>query len=121
MTNPKDRVLSALGLCRRAGRLVMGVDQVCEALKRADRVPVYLVAEAADTSEATHKKVMNKCAFYHIPHVRLASGGGELAKALGKQNVTGAACVTDSSLCQAVLNACRAAGIEPAVPAQPEN
>ena len=121
MPKPEDRILSALGLCRRAGRIVMGVEQVCESLHRSDRVPVYLVAEASDTSGATHKKIMNKCAFYQVPHVRLPVGGGELARALGKQNVTGAACVTDPSLCEAVLTACRAAGIEPAVPAQPEN
>ena len=121
MTNHEDRILSTLGLCRRAGRIVMGVEQVCEALRRADRVPVYLVAEASDTSGATHKKIISKCAFYQIPHVRLGTGGGELAKALGKQNVTGAACITDPSLCEAVRNACRAAGIEPAVPERPEN
>ncbi len=49
-----DRLLSLLGLCRRAGRLVIGADPVKEAVE-GDKA--FLVLSASDISQNTEKKI----------------------------------------------------------------
>ena len=44
---PEDKLLSTLGLCARARKLVMGTPMVCEAL-RDKKNPVIAVLEASD-------------------------------------------------------------------------
>ena len=97
MADP-THLLSSLGLCARAGALVFGTPMVCEALRSAKRP--YLVLEAADTSDGTHKRLTDKCSFYHVRHVRLAFTGGELAAAVGKTATLAAVAVRDEQLCR---------------------
>lgn len=94
------KLLSSLGLCARAGALVYGTPMVCEALRAGGKKQPLLVLEAADTSEATHKKLTDKCTFYGVRHVRLPVGGDALAAALGKSAVLAAVAVCDESLCR---------------------
>lgn len=49
-----DRLLSFLGICRRAGKLVIGFDPLREAVEQGK---AYLVLVASDISENTLKKV----------------------------------------------------------------
>lgn len=49
-----DRILSLLGLCRRAGRLVIGNDPVRESI---DTGKALLVICASDISQNTEKKI----------------------------------------------------------------
>ncbi len=49
-----DRLLSLLGLCRRAGRLVIGFDPVKEAI---DTDKAFLILCASDISHNTEKKI----------------------------------------------------------------
>lgn len=93
-----DHLLSSLGLCARAGALIYGTPMVCEAL-RAKRRP-YLVLEASDTSEGTHKRLTDKCRFYNVRHVRLSYTGAELAAAVGKSATLAAVAVCDEQLCR---------------------
>ncbi|MDL2294518.1 ribosomal L7Ae/L30e/S12e/Gadd45 family protein [Ruminococcaceae bacterium OttesenSCG-928-D13] len=53
-----DKLLGALGLCRRAGALAAGFDVVCEA---AQGGKAELVLLAADASERTRRKVTEAC------------------------------------------------------------
>ncbi len=91
-------LLTSLGLCARAGALVYGTPMVCEAL-RATKRP-YLVLEAADTSDGTHKRLTDKCSFYHVRHARLSCTGAELAAAVGKSATLAAVAVRDEQLCR---------------------
>ena len=43
----------SLGLCSKAGKLIYGVPMIVEAMQKGKRV--YLVIEAGDTSDNTHK------------------------------------------------------------------
>ena len=95
-----SKLLSGLGLCARARALTFGTAMVCEALRERRRP--YLVLEASDTSEATHKRLCDKCKFYEVELVRLPVTGGELATALGKQNTLAAVAVRDENLCRVV-------------------
>ena len=49
-----DRLLSLLGICRRAGRLVIGADPVKEAVETGK---AFLVLGASDISQNTEKKI----------------------------------------------------------------
>ena len=70
----EDKLLSTVGLCARARKLVMGTPMVCETL-RIGKPAVHAVLEASDTSANTHKRLADKCAYYQVPLYRLSSFG----------------------------------------------
>lgn len=90
-SNSSSRLLGMLGLCARAGRLICGVPLICDAMRAARRGKVpCLVLEAADTSPNTHKRIIDRCAYYHTETVRIPVSGGELAHAVGHSGILGA-------------------------------
>lgn len=95
-----DKTLRALGLCRKAGKLVCGTEQVCEAL--AGAVRPFLVIAASDNSPNTAKRLSDKCNFYGVRLVLSDSDGQTLAAAVGKSGRTAAVAVTDENLCRLV-------------------
>ena len=99
--SPEDKLLSTLGLCARARKLVMGTPMVCEAM-RDGKAPVIAVLEASDTSDNTHKKLSDKCAFYRVPLYRLTADTERLGRAVGKTGAVAAVGVTDESLYKAL-------------------
>ena len=101
MTSPEEKLLSTLGLCARARKLVMGTPMVCEAM-RDKKTPVIAVLEASDTSEGTHKKLSDKCGFYGVPLYRIAADTARLGRAVGKTGAVAAVGVTDENLYKAL-------------------
>jgi ribosomal protein L7Ae-like RNA K-turn-binding protein len=106
-TNNNDatiaRLKSNLGLCARARSLIFGTPMVCEAMR--SNKPPCLVLEAGDSSDNTHKRLTDKCSFYHIQHIRLPITGGELGAAVGKTSTVAAIAITNEQLCKPVLTA----------------
>ena len=102
MTEAKtSKCLSTLGLCARAGNLAYGTPQVCELLRdRPGRI--VLVLEAADTSENTHKRLTDRCAYYHTELIRLPCAADELGHAVGKTHPVAAVGVTDAQQLRAL-------------------
>ncbi len=101
MTEDKSGgLLAALGLCVRAGKVIFGVPMACEAMRKGGKNAPVLVLEASDTSENTHKKISDKCAYYKVRHIRIDAKGDELAHAVGKGAVTGAVAITDAGMCK---------------------
>ena len=98
-----DRLLLMLGLCRKAGKLIWGTDNICTALResRGSKRPL-LVLEAEDTSANTHKKLSDKCSFYKAEHIVIKNSASELGEALGLANLCAAAAVTDRNFCEAI-------------------
>lgn len=94
------KLLSSLGLCARAGKLIFGVPMICDALRGGGKKIPLLVFEAADTSENTHKKIADKTAFYGVRTVRLRCDGATLASALGKTSSLAAVAITDEQMCR---------------------
>ncbi len=94
----EQRILQCLGLCRRAGKTVMGVPMICDALRQGGASAPVSVWEAGDTSENTHKRITDKCAYYQVKHIRLACGSADLAAALGKSSSLAAVAVTDREM-----------------------
>ncbi len=80
----------SLGLCRRAGKLVIGTPLVLEAVRRKK---ASLVLLAADVSENTRQKITTLCAHRGVPVKECALSKAEIAAALGKENEVGAVAV----------------------------
>ncbi len=95
-------LLSRLGLCVRAGKVIFGVPQICEAM-RSGKNPPLAVFEASDTSANTHKRITDKCQYYNVTQIRLSCDGATLATALGKSATLGAVAVTDPRMRDMVL------------------
>ena len=104
MGQNEKKLLSALGLCVRAGKVIFGAPMICDAMRiGGERRPV-IVFEASDTSDNTAKRIRDKCEFYKIKHIKLECGGEELAAALGKTSFLAAAAVTDKNMSMMVEN-----------------
>lgn len=91
----------------RAGRLVLGPDPICKELRRnagKGERGIALVIEASDTSENTHKRLSDKCAFYGVELIRLPADMATLSSALGKLRAVAAVAITDKSLCRLFLS-----------------
>jgi ribosomal protein L7Ae-like RNA K-turn-binding protein len=101
-TPTEEKLLSTLGLCARARKLVTGTPMVCEALRAGGKTPVLAVLEAEDTSAATHEKLVSKCTYYRTPHYRIPVNTGRLAHAVGKTGAVAAVGVTDENLLRAL-------------------
>ena len=95
-----EKVLRAIGLCAKAGRLVCGTELICEALR--GRTRPFLVLEASDNSPNTAKRIADKCSFYQVEHKRLSIDGGMLSDAVGKSGRVAAVAITDENLCRLV-------------------
>ena len=83
----------SLGLCSKAGKLIYGVPMIVEAMQKGKRV--YLVIEAGDTSDNTHKKITDKCSFYGVESVRIDADCTELSSYVGKSSALAAVAITD--------------------------
>lgn len=104
---PNDRLLHALGLCAKAGRLITGTPMICEAM-RTGRPRVYLVLAASDNAENTAKRLRDRTSFYGVPLTLTAFDGGTLSDAVGKSGRISAVAVTDENLSRLVEGATRA-------------
>lgn len=102
MTNDATKLLSTLGLCVKAGKVIFGVPMICDALRKGGKNAPVIVVEAADNSENTHKKITDKCNYYGVKLVTLSYSGEQLAAAVGKGAHIGAIAVTDRGLCQLI-------------------
>ena len=98
----EEKLLSTLGLCARARKLVTGTPMICEALRKGGKAPVLAVVEAADTSANTHERLLSKCTYYRVSHYRITADAASLAHAVGKTGAVAAVGVTDESLLRAL-------------------
>lgn len=92
-----DKLLSLLGLCRRAGRLRVGFEQTAQAL---DDRRAALVLVACDAAARTEKEVRFK-AGDRVPVRRIHAGREALSHAIGVQ--AGTVAVTDENFAKQVL------------------
>lgn len=95
------KLLSSLGLCAKAGKIIFGVPMICEALRNGKNAP-FLIIEASDTSEGTHKRIADKSSFYQVRTVRIDCDGATLASALGKTSSLAAVAIRDKEMCKIV-------------------
>ncbi|MFA5006948.1 MAG: ribosomal L7Ae/L30e/S12e/Gadd45 family protein [Candidatus Izemoplasmatales bacterium] len=77
----KAKILGALGLARRAGKLLLGEDQVLDALKKG---AVDFVLLACDAGPNTTKRTTDKTSFHRVPLATVLNGE-EMAAATGRK------------------------------------
>ncbi len=76
-----DKLLSFLGLCRRASKMTIGCDAVKGSIMKGE---TKLILFANDISKKTEKDVMYVIEEYNKTVIRLDSTKDEIADALGK-------------------------------------
>ena len=92
-----SKLLSLLGLCRRAGRLEAGFD-ACQKAARTGKAA--LLAAAGDISEKTYKNLQDEAQRAGIPAIRLEASMEELGHACGVR--AGVTAVCDKGFAAAV-------------------
>lgn len=104
----EKKILGLLGLAVRAGGVTFGVPLTLEALRCAKNGKKPLVVlEAADTSDATHKRIADKTHSYGALHLRLSLNRGALADLVGKKGGSlGAVGVKEPHLAAQILRLC---------------
>ncbi len=101
-SSPADKLLSTIGLCARARKLVIGTPMVCDALRTGGKTRVLAVLKASDTSSNTSDRLASKCAFYHVPLYRIPADTLQLGRAVGKTGPVAAVGLTDSHMFHAL-------------------
>lgn len=86
-----DKILGLLGICRRAGKLTLGNDAVCEDVENGK---ARLVLTANDVSQNTLKKLLSKCHRHNVRTLTILRTSQQISKAVGK--FCAVAAVTDS-------------------------
>lgn len=76
-----DKILSFLGLARRAGKLILGNDAAIESVKKKKACLILL---AGDISENTGNKAVKTAEEYNIEHIKLDRTKEQIMYALGK-------------------------------------
>ncbi len=97
-----SRVLSYIGIAKKAGKLTFGTAAVCDMLRKGGKNPVFA---ASDISSATEKKLADKCAFYGVKFVRLSENTAELGHSIGKTGAVAAVYISDNGIANAALAA----------------
>lgn len=90
-----------VGLCAKAGRLICGTDQICDAMRKGNKAPV-LVLEASDTSANTHKRLTDRCTFYSVRHIQIEADAVMLGEAVGKYSAIASVGITDEGFRTAI-------------------
>ena len=94
-----NRFLSTLGLCRRAGKLAYGFDEVCSLMKKGS---AYGVFTASDLSEKTFKEVRFFCEKHTVPLIKTDVTMDEISAVLTAK--TGIIAILDKGLFDSLSN-----------------
>ena len=92
-----NKVLSLLGLAKRAGKVVSGEFSTEAAVKSAK---AYLVVVSEEASENTKKKFSNMCTYYRVP-ICFYGNKEELGRCIG-QEFRASLAVTDLGFSDAI-------------------
>ncbi len=95
-----ERAMGLMGLAVRAGKVIFGTPMVCDAMRAGKKL--YLVVEAGNSSDNTHKRITDRSAYYGVKHVRIEQGTGDMAHALGKSGDLAVVAITDRGMAEAV-------------------
>ena len=97
------RLLSMLGIAKKSGRIIIGAPMIIEHIQKKKIISPdeFLVLEASDTSDNTHKKLSDKCTYYNIRHVRINATCCELGASLGKGAIAAVA-ILGADMCRGV-------------------
>lgn len=96
-----DRILSCVGLCRKAGKLIAGTELTVEAI-RGGKIKLALLS--SDASRNTEKRIGDCCSYRHVELIRLPYTSEALGAAVGKAS-TASAGITDVGFAEMIKKA----------------
>lgn len=94
-----------LGFAMRAGRVLIGTEQICKALGKVGKGEPRLVLVSHTASESTAKKLLYKCEYYKKDIITVDIDVGELGRLLGKSFGPAAVAVTDEGFAKEIKQA----------------
>lgn len=99
------QLLSMIGMAKKSGRIIVGTPMIIEHIQKKQVLDPeeFLLIEASDTSENTHKKLTNKCEFYNIRRIQIDATCEMLGAAIGK-SATAAVAIIGRDMCRGVEN-----------------
>ncbi len=74
-------LLNAIGLAKRANKLISGESMVIESI-RGKRAKLVLIA--SDCEKNNFNKIVNKCKFYEVEYIQIDADKYDLGSAIGK-------------------------------------
>ena len=98
------RLFGMLGFAMRAGKLVIGTEQVLRTIAKA-RHGIKLILVSEQASEATKKKIKSKSEFYSVQSVSAEITQESLGDAIGKTYAPACVGVADEGFAKAILEA----------------
>lgn len=98
-----NKFLLMLGLCRKAGALIIGTPMVTESLPKGKISAVFY---ASDASFNTEKKITDKCKFYGVKCIKTGFSSYELSQAIGKSGAVCALGITNENFSNELTNLC---------------
>lgn len=98
-----DKFLSMTGLCKKAGKIVIGTDRVKSTVKNSK---VYLVIMASDTAANTKKDIIGFCRNFKVNYIEVDYTKEKIGNALGFAEVAFYA-VTNKNFTKAIENILR--------------
>ena len=96
----KEKLVSAAGLAKRAGKCVIGTEMCVENIRKKKAI---LCIAACDLSANTIKRLTDSCNFHGTELLFVGFDKMELGKRLGKNNGTSCAAILDDGF----VNICR--------------
>jgi ribosomal protein L7Ae-like RNA K-turn-binding protein len=97
-----------LGFAMRAGRVVIGADQVVAALPKRGKDEVRLVLVSNGASDGTKKRMTTKCEFYRKQLIMIETETEELGRMLGKLYAPAVIAITDERFANEIARALNA-------------
>ena len=98
----KSRLVGMIGFAMRAGKVVIGTDLVCTSMSRSGSKRARLVILASDASDATKKKIKNKCEFYSVDFRVVDIDGDALGQLLGKTFAPAVIAISDDRFAEEI-------------------
>ena len=97
--NGIKRALGMLGLAMKAGKVVIGTEQVIAYLQKGK---LKLVLLSGNASDGTKKKISFKCEYYKTPTSEVAVDTDELGRLLGKTYAPAVVGITDENFANVI-------------------
>ncbi len=95
-----QRLLGMLGFAMRAGKIIIGTEQICKAMAKKPTPLLVLISQNA--SDATKKKLGTKCEFYGIKSLEIGINTDELGALLGKTYTPAAVALCDEGFAKEI-------------------
>ena len=94
-----------LGFAMRAGKLIIGTEQICATMAKRGGGGIKLVVISNGASAPTQKKLISKSEFYSIKTVIISIDTDRLGALLGKTYAPAAVAVCDEGFAKEILAA----------------